>query len=123
MDTQQYQTELANNGIPFSVKNNGVHLIVEGPQGYIDVWPTTGKWHDRYQAIQGFGLRQLVTHIMYQSRMEIPRPSVSLSLSWETAHWLKGQMQNPLYSSPENEPEEDSKARKEIWDALQGVQL
>lgn len=123
MSTEQYQEALKHHHIGFTVKNDGVHLIVEGPQGYIDVWPTTGKWHDRQKGESGFGLLQLLARIKQPPRVVVVVPAVALELSWGTARWLKGMMQNPLYCSPENEPEEDSRARQEIWDALQGVEL
>lgn len=122
MSTEQYQAALKEHHIGFSVKNDGVHLIVEGPQGYIDVWPTTGKWHDRQSGESGFGLLQLLARALGHP----PRPAEllhSIKLSNSTAVWLKGMMQNPLHCSPENELEEDSRARMEIWNALEGVKL
>lgn len=122
MSTEQYQEALKHHHIGFTVKNDGVHLIVEGPQGYIDVWPTTGKWHDRHKGESGFGLLQLMTRALGAP----PRPAEllhSIKLSDSTARWLKGVTQNPLWVSHENEPEEESRARKEIWDALEGIKL
>lgn len=122
MSTEQYQAALREHHISFTVKNEGVHLIVEGPQGYIDVWPTTGKWHDRQKGESGFGLLQLLTRALGTT----PRPAEllhTIKLSDSTARWLKGVTQNPLWVSHENEPEEEYRARKEIWDALQEVQL
>lgn len=122
MSTEQYQEALKHHHIGFTVKNDGVHLIVEGPQGYIDVWPTTGKWHDRQKGDSGFGLIMLMTRALGAP----PRPAEllhSIKLSDSTARWLKGVTQNPLWVSHENEPEEESRARKEIWDALEGIKL
>ena len=118
MQTQQYQNALVKHHIAFEVKNNGLHIIVEGTQGYIDVWPTTGKWGDRATAKQGFGLQALITHITGAE----PKPALvmrTLKLSQTTVDWLRGVVQNPLWTSPENELECDSIARKEIWDAIQ----
>ena len=122
MNTQQYQTELANNGIPFSVKNNGVHLIVEGPKGYVDVWPTSSKWICRSTRQQGFGLRELLLYVTKGETLNVVKPPVSITLNHSTAVWLRGVMQNPLWSSPEAEPEEDSQARAEVFKAVEHVQ-
>ena len=121
MDTQQYQTALINYLIPFSVKNNGVHLIVEGPQGYIDVWPTTGKWICRGSQKQGFGLRELLLYITKGETLTTVKAPVSISLNHSTAVWLRSVMQNPLYCSPENEPVEDSQPRAEVFKALEHI--
>lgn len=125
MSTEQYQKHLLANAIAFTEKNNGVHLIVEGPVGYIDVWPTTGKWLARNEGVQGFGLRELLLFVTKGETLQVHtfQRTIKLELTETTAAWLKGMMQNPLYCSPENEPEEDSRARKEIWEGLQGVQL
>jgi hypothetical protein len=120
MSTEQYQAALKAHHIGFTVKNNGEHLIVEGPQGYIDAWPSTGKWHYRSTGEKSFGLLQLLACALGTS----PRPTEmlhSIKLSQTTVDWLKGVVQNPLWTSPEEEPEEDSRARKEIWDAIQGL--
>ena len=49
-------------GVPFTVKNGGAHLIVEGKDCFIDFWPGTGKWHSRCGK-KGFGVRQLCEFI------------------------------------------------------------
>ncbi len=49
-------------GIHFTTNNNGVHLIVEGREGFIDYWPGTGRWKDR-SGISGFGVFNLVKYI------------------------------------------------------------
>ena len=53
---------LDENGFFYEVKNNGVHLIVEGDDGFIDYWPSTGKWNDR-KGKKGFGIRNLLKHL------------------------------------------------------------
>lgn len=63
MITEQYQADLRSLRIAVDVKNNGNHLIVEGPHGYIDVWPTTGKWISRTSKKEGFGLRSLIQYV------------------------------------------------------------
>jgi hypothetical protein len=60
---EQSPLYLARHGIPFECKNNGAHLIVEGKDCYIDFWPGTGKWKTR-KGKSGFGVRNLVTHIL-----------------------------------------------------------
>ena len=49
--------------IPFTVYNNGAHLIVEGDTGYIDLWPGTGMWICRATQKRGFGVRNLANFI------------------------------------------------------------
>lgn len=56
------------NGIGYDVKNNGIQLVVEGNDGMIDFYPTTGNWKCRinsgsYDAGSGFSLRNLIDHI------------------------------------------------------------
>lgn len=53
---------LAKRDIPFESKNGGAHLIVEGVDCYIDLWPGTGKWITR-KGHKGFGVRNLVKFI------------------------------------------------------------
>lgn len=53
---------LKENGIVFTVKNNGAHVIVEGNNGFIDYWPSTGRWKSR-DGEQGFGAHNLVNYI------------------------------------------------------------
>lgn len=51
-------------GVVFVSKNEGAHLIVEGPNGFIDFWPGTGKWHVRGIPVEiGFGVRGLINLI------------------------------------------------------------
>ena len=121
MSTEQYQAALLKHDIGFTVKNNGNHLIVEGRSGFIDVWPTTGKWIDRMTATQGFGLRELVSFITKDETLQTVKAPVSITLNHSTALWLRGVMQNPIWSSPEEEPEEDSQARAEVFKAVEHV--
>lgn len=57
-------------GIPFTVKNGGAHLIVEGKECFIDFWPGTGKWHSRCGK-KGFGVRNLCEFIGVGSNVEV----------------------------------------------------
>ena len=50
-------------GIVFEVKNNGAHLIVEGPDSYVDFWPGTGRWIVRSNKKAGFGVRNLLAYV------------------------------------------------------------
>jgi len=54
--------------IPFEIKNNGAHLIVEGSKGFIDYWPGTGKWIAR-TGIKGFGVKALIKAIQTEQRI------------------------------------------------------
>ena len=122
MNTQQYQKALIHCLIGFTVKNDGMHLIVEGPSGYVDVWPTTGKWICRGGQKQGFGLRELLLYITKGETLQTAKAPVSITLKHSTALWLRGVMQNPLWSSPEAEPEEDSQARAEVFRAVEHIE-
>ena len=123
MITEQYQAELRSLRIAVDVKNNGNHLIVEGPVGYVDVWPTTGKWICRGSQKQGFGLHELLLYCTKGENLTTVKPPVTITLNHSTALWLRGVMQNPLWSSPEAEPEEDSQARAEVFKAVEHIKL
>ncbi len=55
-------TKLLNHKIPFTSHNGGAHLIVEGPEGYIDFWPGTGRWNNR-KGVANFGFQTLLKYI------------------------------------------------------------
>jgi hypothetical protein len=65
--SQQHQDLLTKYEIPFEIKNDGTHLIVEGNINFIDYWPSTGKWIDRNQTRSGFGVRTLIHYITVDS--------------------------------------------------------
>lgn len=46
--------------VPFVVKNNGAHLIVDDA---VDFWPGTGLWHSRTTPAQGRGVMRLLTYL------------------------------------------------------------
>lgn len=121
MNTEQYQKHLNDNSIGFDVKNNGLHLIVEGQNSLVDVWPTSGKWICRSTRQQGFGLRELLLYCTNGETLKSAKAPVQITLYHGTALWLRNVMQNPLWSSPEEEPEEDSAARAEIFKAVENV--
>lgn len=63
--SQQAQQHLYNEQILFEVKNNGIQLVVEGPECYIDYYPSTGKWVARSMTstkVEGFGLNSLMNY-------------------------------------------------------------
>jgi len=72
--TQRAMDALEINQIGFEVKNNGIQLIVEGNDGFIDFYPTTGNWKCRindsetYDSGTGFSLRNLIDHILGDHR-------------------------------------------------------
>jgi hypothetical protein len=53
---------LSQRHIPFTTKNDGAHLVVEGKTCFIDFWPGTGRWNSRCGQ-KGFGVRNLVKFI------------------------------------------------------------
>lgn len=56
---------LAQAGIAFESKNNGVHLIVDAGNHLVDFWSGTGKWATRgYRfALVSRGVHGLIKHI------------------------------------------------------------
>lgn len=58
------------NDIPFIEYNKGIHLMVEGPDNYIDFWPTTGKWRVRGGSKTFFGLYKLKEYILKNRKLE-----------------------------------------------------
>lgn len=62
---------LKNNGIPFESKNYGAHLIVEGPECFIDFWPGTGRWKIRLSGKTGFGVINLLKYIKPETEYQL----------------------------------------------------
>lgn len=60
---EQSAKYLTTAGIPFTSNNGGAHLVVKGPDCYIDFWPGTGRWITR-NGVKGFGVRNLVKFIV-----------------------------------------------------------
>jgi len=54
------QIALTSAGIPFTVHNDGAHLIVVG---HIDYWPGTGRWRDRWGNIRRYGITKLIARV------------------------------------------------------------
>jgi hypothetical protein len=54
---------LKEHDVLFLEKNNGSHLVVEGPDCFIDLWPSSGKWRVRNGGREGFGVRNLIRFI------------------------------------------------------------
>ena len=61
--TQQYCKGLESHMIPHEIKCD-THLVAEGRQGHVDVWPTTGKWICRKTRKEGFGLFNLIDYCL-----------------------------------------------------------
>lgn len=57
-----FSTEILDNyNIEYESKNNGIHLIVKGLDGFIDFWPSTGKFTLR-EGKSGRGVFNLIRH-------------------------------------------------------------
>lgn len=56
---------LESNGIPFTTKNAGAHLLIDMGTFIVDFWPGTGLWHVRSHTGQykGRGVFPLVRYI------------------------------------------------------------
>lgn len=63
MSLENIAALLEKNDVVFDIKS-ATHWVVEGNQGYIDYWPTTGKWSERGTVVTGFGARLLVQYIV-----------------------------------------------------------
>ena len=72
---------LRSNEIPFIEYNNGVHLAVEGPNCYIDFWPTTGTWIVRGRSAKHFGLYNLREYILKNRKVSHNAPGTNTSVS------------------------------------------
>lgn len=59
---EDYTSRLKESGIPFVSKNHGYHFVVEGANGFVDFWPSTGKWISR-TGRRGFGVQGLISNI------------------------------------------------------------
>lgn len=60
MNRENSTARLAAEGVPFVVKNNGAHLIVDGAW---DFYPGTGKFKHRTLPIEGRGVRNFLNRI------------------------------------------------------------
>jgi len=47
-------------GIEYTSKNDGIHLIITSKDGFIDFWPSTGKYYDRMNEKHGRGVFRLL---------------------------------------------------------------
>lgn len=47
----------------FESKNNGEHLIIESRYGYIDFWPSSGKWAFRVDGEKGQGFEYMAASL------------------------------------------------------------
>lgn len=62
---QNGAARLAAAAIQFESKNDGAHLIVQGPGYVVDYWPGTGKWITRgcRFTLTGRGIARLIKHL------------------------------------------------------------
>lgn len=51
---------LAEQGIAFQSKNDGLHLVVDSSKGKVDFWPSTGLFIRRCDKKEGRGIRRLL---------------------------------------------------------------
>ena len=54
--------QLERDGISFTSKNSGAHLIIDQEGIVIDFWPGTGFWRSR-KGTQGRGIRRLLGYL------------------------------------------------------------
>ncbi|WP_299083390.1 hypothetical protein [uncultured Paraglaciecola sp.] len=59
--------QLEQAGIPFTVHNNGAHLIVKTATGFIDFWPGKDRWKNR-TGKTGFGVCELIERVALINR-------------------------------------------------------
>jgi hypothetical protein len=50
------------NGISFTCKDDGYHLIIQVADQVIDFWPSTGHWACRPSRKRGSGIDKLIAH-------------------------------------------------------------
>lgn len=57
--------ELDDKGLCYTLHNNGLHAIITAPNGRMyDLWPSTGRWHDRSTGRRsGGGTARLFEHM------------------------------------------------------------
>lgn len=67
IDKRAYNREnsariLDEHGVRWISKNDGIHLMVDGPVGIIDFWPGTGKWRCR-SGVERRGVFRLLKYL------------------------------------------------------------
>jgi hypothetical protein len=55
-------SHLKREGIPFTTKNDGAHLVVDFEGIVVDFWPGTGFWRSR-NGTEGRGIRRLMSFL------------------------------------------------------------
>lgn len=58
---------LEHNGIPFTVHNGGIHLVLTKGDQTIDFWPSTGLWWIRGTSNKRRGVKRLMAYIKSQT--------------------------------------------------------
>lgn len=61
---------LAEEGINYSLHNDGAHIVVDHNGRQIDFWPGTGLWIDRHWQKRRRGVRPLIDYIKTFKRSE-----------------------------------------------------
>ncbi len=62
-NNQSFSTDILEiEGVNFTSKNYGNHLIIDSAKGVIDFWPSTGKWIVR-RGKTGRGIKSLLSYI------------------------------------------------------------
>lgn len=59
----QSTTLLQEHGVPFTVHNNGVHIVIERATETIDFWPSTGLWWVRKSRNKRRGIFNLLKYL------------------------------------------------------------
>lgn len=60
---KQSTLRLQDAGIPFTVHNSGIHLVLQKGADTIDFWPSTGLWWIRGHRNKCRGVKTLITYM------------------------------------------------------------
>lgn len=58
----------------FESKNNGEHLIIDSRYGYIDFWPSSGKWTFRVDGEKGQGAEAMAESLQKRRKPVETKP-------------------------------------------------
>lgn len=70
---EQAIKKLDDMGLLYELKNDGNHVVIDGPNGHVDYWPTTGKWRCRHTNIKGQGWKDLEIYLTPQENVNTDR--------------------------------------------------
>jgi len=77
LDNKLHATErLTKLGIDFESKNFGVHIIVSNKNGFIDYWPSTGMFIQRFNSKRGRGISSLLKLKLNVLQELAPKPII-----------------------------------------------